>query len=105
MKTQVAAFKQDYSICLFDFTPAGWVQLTEFVDVDLPDKPTSETLSKEIDLIDKAIAIEDGKHFAERKRLETRKQELLAIEEWKPLDFPVPDVNMSTDFVEVNYES
>jgi hypothetical protein len=77
MKTQVAAFKKDYSICLFDFTPVEWVQLTEFVDVDLPDLP--DAIERQVDQIDKEIEIEKGKHFAEIKRLETKKQELLAI--------------------------
>jgi len=84
MKKIVGVFLTSYcSEMIANVTPGcipdDWVQLTELVEIDFITINKDEVIKKQIAIIDDQITEENGKHYAEIKRLEQRKAELLAI--------------------------
>ena len=89
MKLKAAAFKNEYgSTILFEigdfstpeyFASKGYIQLTEVVEVELPDLTQDKIISNEIRAIEQTIAEERENFMARVELLNSRKQELLAL--------------------------
>jgi hypothetical protein len=61
------------------YAPDEYVRLSEFIDIELPERVTEEVLNDKLDVLDKAETELRAKYQVELENIKTKRQELLAI--------------------------
>ena len=83
MKKKVAIFKTNSYFetpCFDDCTPSDFVRLTEFVEIDFPEREKAEQITDEVNYINEEIFTIREETIKKINDLSVRKEELLALE-------------------------